>query len=368
MDPNFVYLKDALQNLPRGKFTEIQGSGSKPYKLTHHEDGAYSCSCPAWRNQSAPGLTRTCKHLKQLRGFQNEEKRIHESDFERLARSMEDLPVGDPNPLARPAPPLVQPVASGTFQNVLLAEKWTPLVDPTGYWMSEKLDGVRAYWDGSDMFSRNGNRFDIPDWFRVLLPRQTHTDGELYAGPGRFNEAVSIVRSGRADPQRWRNIRYMVFDLPEHPGVFEDRMRTLDHVASTLPFLALRQVLCTSPKHLKQFHDSVKMRGIEGTMLREANSYYERKRSSTLLKVKDFVDCEARVVGYVAGAGRHKGRLGAYEAELPDGTRFSVGTGLSDKDREKPVRVGTQISVRYQELTAGGVPRFPVFLAVRNYE
>ena len=103
-------------------------------------------------------------------------------------------------------------------------------------------------------------------------------------------------------------------------------------------------------------------------MLREANSYYERKRSRTLLKVKDFMDTEARVVGYVPGAGRHKGRLGAYEAELPNGTRFSVGTGLSDKDREKPVRVGTQITVRFQELTPAGVPRFPSFVGVRDYE
>lgn len=367
MDPNFVHLKDALQHLPRGKFTELQGSGSKPYKIMHHEDGAYSCSCPAWRNQSAPGLTRTCKHLKQIRGSQKEEQRIQESDFERLARSMEDLPDVAPAPALAVTPPAPQKAPLG-FRDVLLAEKWTPAVDPTGYWMSEKLDGVRAYWDGSDMFSRNGNRFDIPDWFRVLLPRQTHIDGELYVGPGKFNDAVSIVRSGRADPQRWQSIRYMVFDLPEHPGVFEDRMKALDRVASTIPFLALRQVLCTSPKHLKQFHDSVRARGIEGTMLREANSYYERKRSRTLLKVKDFMDTEARVVGYVPGAGRHKGRLGAYEAELPNGTRFSVGTGLSDKDREKPVRVGTQITVRFQELTPAGVPRFPSFVGVRDYE
>ena len=367
MDPNYIPLREAVQHLPRGKFTEIQGSGSKPYKVTHHEDGAFSCSCPAWRNQGASGLVRTCKHLKQLRGTQAEEKRILESDFERLARTLEDLPVGDPNPPARPPPPVV-PVSPPAFQEVLLAEKWTPAVDPTGYWMSDKLDGVRGYWDGRNMFSRNGNKFDIPDALRQGLPG-SHLDGELYAGPGRFNEAVSIVRSGTADSARWKNIKYMVFDLPEHPGVFEARMDALYRIAAKSPsFTVLSQTPCNSPRHLKQFHDLVRARGIEGTMLREANSYYERKRSRTLLKVKDFVDCEARVVGYVPGAGRHKGRLGAYEAELPNGTRFSVGTGLSDRDRDHPVRVGTQITVRYQELTPAGVPRFPSFIAVRNYE
>jgi DNA ligase-1 len=301
-----------------------------------------------------------------LRGYGQEEKRVNESDFERLAKALEDVP--EEAPQVTPAPMPTKPPEA--FQDVLLAEKWTPAIDPTGYWMSEKLDGVRAYWDGSAMYSRNGNPFAIPDWFWRILPRGTAVDGELYVGPGKFNESVSIVRSGTADPARWRSsgIKYMAFDLPDHPGLFEDRMRALDRVASTLPFLALRQTLCTSPKHLKQFHDSVTVRGIEGTMLREPNSYYERKRSKTLLKVKDFHDVEARVIGYVPGAGRHKGRLGAYEAELKNGTRFSVGTGLSDKDREKPVRIGTVITVRYQELTPAGVPRFPSFISVRDYE
>ena len=97
-------------------------------------------------------------------------------------------------------------------------------------------------------------------------------------------------------------------------------------------------------------------------MLRKPGSAYVRGRSETLLKVKSFVDTEARVTGHVAGAGKHAGRLGALQAVLADGTPFKVGTGFSDAQREDPPAVGAIITVRYQELTRAGVPRFPVFV------
>ena len=69
---------------------------------------------------------------------------------------------------------------------------------------------------------------------------------------------------------------------------------------------------------------------------------------------------------HLKGAGRHKGRLGALLVELPDGTRFSVGTGFSDAERGAPPPVGSVITFRYQELSDGGVPRFPSYVGVRG--
>ena len=100
-------------------------------------------------------------------------------------------------------------------------------------------------------------------------------------------------------------------------------------------------------------------------MLRRPGSRYVAGRSDSLLKVKSFLDTEARVVGHQAGTGRHEGRLGALQVELPNGTRFKVGTGFSDAQREAPPAVGEVITVRYQELTDGGVPRFPIYVGVR---
>ena len=101
-------------------------------------------------------------------------------------------------------------------------------------------------------------------------------------------------------------------------------------------------------------------------MLRQPGSLYEARRSSTLLKVKRFHDAEATVLEHLPGAGRHKGRLGALAVQLPDGTNFSVGTGFSDAQRENPPSIGSTITFRYQELTDGGVPRFPSFVRVRT--
>ena len=77
-------------------------------------------------------------------------------------------------------------------------------------------------------------------------------------------------------------------------------------------------------------------------------------------------DAEARVIGHSRGAGKHAGRLGALEVELADGTRFSVGTGLSDDERRAPPPLGTIITFRYQELSEAGVPRFPSYVGVRD--
>ena len=274
-------------------------------------------------------------------------------------------------PRAQRTPRSGDPLEGG----VLLAEKWTPATDPTGYWMSEKLDGVRAYWDGEGLYSRNGNRFFAPSWFTDLLPADTSLDGELYMGPGRFNEAVSIVRSKTPDA-RWRSIQYRIFDAPSG-APFEARMeRVADVVVAACeayrgdcPIVRVQQTRCRSPKHLGEFHARATAQGIEGTMLRAPGSTYERRRSASLLKVKDFHDAEARVVGYVPGEGKHRGRLGAYEAEdLQTGARFRVGTGMSDRQRENPAPKGSVITYRYQELTPAGIPRFPSFVALRDYE
>ncbi len=105
--------------------------------------------------------------------------------------------------------------------------------------------------------------------------------------------------------------------------------------------------------------------GGEGLMLRQPGSMYVAGRSSTLLKIKSFRDAEAMVIGHQAGEGKHKGRLGALLVRLADGTEFAIGTGLSDRERANPPAVGATVTFRYQELSDGGVPRFPSYVGVR---
>jgi DNA ligase-1 len=84
------------------------------------------------------------------------------------------------------------------------------------------------------------------------------------------------------------------------------------------------------------------------------------------LKVKTFHDADAKVIGHEPGKGKHKGRLGALFVQLPNGTKFSVGTGFSDAERSAPPPVGSTITFRYQELSEAGVPRFPSYVRLRK--
>ncbi|HZY88364.1 MAG TPA: DNA ligase [Gemmataceae bacterium] len=336
-----------MSDLKDGESTLMQGSGSKPYELKN-VGGVYSCSCPAWRNQSVAIERRTCKHLRKLRGDAAEEARLGQpiAPAQRKAAGAAEDKDGPP---------------------VLLAERWDNETDLSGWWMSEKLDGVRAYWDGKQFLSRLGNVYHAPDWFLEGLP-DVPLDGELWLRRKGFQRTVSIAR--RQDKSdHWRELRYVVFDAPGHAAPFEARMEFFQEVITKRkpPFaVAHPHEVCRGLDHLRKELARVEALGGEGLMLRQPGSHYEAGRSATLLKIKRFHDAEARVIGHLPGAGRHKGRLGALDVELPDGTQFSVGTGFSDAQREDPPPVGSLITFRYQELSDRGVPRFPSFVRVRR--
>lgn len=352
-----------MPDLADGESTEVQGSGSSRYKL-RNVGGVYSCSCPAWRNQSIRIEKRTCKHLKAFRGEGPEMARIGGAIPTAAAASV-------PRTTASSASTATNTPAatSGNDKQVpplLLAHPWDNVQDLTGYWMSEKLDGIRAYWNGKTFISRLGNEFYAPDWFVQGLPNMI-LDGELWAGRKKFQRATSIVRrQDRSD--HWKEITYVVFDAPALDAPFEDRQAALQaHFApDRTPYArALEQERCRGMDHLRKELDRVEKLGGEGLMMRRPRSKYEVGRSFSLLKVKTFHDAEARVIAHQAGTGKHKGRLGSLLVELPNGIQFSVGTGLSDKERHAPPRIGAMITFRYQELSDTGVPRFPSYVGER---
>jgi DNA ligase-1 len=344
----------ATSDLADGESVEVQGSGSTRYRLKN-VGGVYSCSCPAWRNQGGAPERRTCKHLRALRGEAKEAERI-------------GAEASAPKPAATRATADGASAGEGVVPPpLLLAHSWERDVDLTGWWMSEKLDGVRAYWDGARLISRLGNAFHAPEWFIAALPKDVPLDGELFTGRKRFQRTVSIVRRQDAG-EVWREVSYVVFDAPSHGGPFEERLRAIEATVARCDAAHVRahpHEVCRGIEHLREELARVEALGGEGLMLRKPGSSYEVGRSSTLLKVKSFHDREARVVGHQPGAGRHAGRLGALLCELPDGTRFSVGTGLSDDERRDPPPIGAIITFRYQELSEDGVPRFPSYVGVR---
>lgn len=342
---------DEANTIEDGDSVEVQGSSST-YTLSR-QGTVYMCSCPAWKNQSAPVDMRTCKHLRAYLGEEAETARLGALPS-RAASTRSASGKSGPVNKKETAPP------------VLLAHKWETEHDPTGWWMSEKLDGIRAYWDGECFVSRLGNKFFAPDWFTEDLPADT-LDGELWVGRKMFQKTTSIVRSGAAGHE-WKTVQYVVFDAPNARGGFEDRLAHAQKVLarSGAPHARwLEHVPCDGFDHLREELARVEGLGGEGLMLRRPGSKYEIGRSNSLLKVKTFHDAEARVIDHAPGTGKHKGRLGALVCELADGVTFNVGTGFSDAEREAPPAIGSLITFRYQELSNDGVPRFPSYVGER---
>ena len=228
-----------------------------------------------------------------------------------------------------------RPVSGSPSVAPMLAKNWQLGASPAAYWVSEKLDGVRALWDGRVLRFRSGRPIAAPDWFLAALP-STALDGELWLGRGQFDRLSGAVRRNVPVDAEWRDIRYMIFDLPAGAGPFAERLERLAGLlsAQAVPWLQkIEQVQLPSAAVLQQRLQDVADLGGEGLMLHRADALWSAGPSDTLRKLKPMPDDEARVVGYEPGKGRLAGRVGALLVEMDSGRRFSLGTGLSDADR-----------------------------------
>jgi DNA ligase 1 len=249
---------------------------------------------------------------------------------------------------------------------VLLAKNAPAGIDPLGYLVSEKLDGVRAVWDGKILHFRSGRPIAAPAWFLAKLPIQA-LDGELWLGRGQFDAVSGIVRKTLPIDAEWQQVKYMVFELPQDKAKFAERVVTLRAVVQEAAFpqlQAVEQFNIANRATLQARLDDVVQSGGEGLMLHLANSLVTTGRSDVLLKLKPLQDAEAVVIGYIAGKGKYKGMTGALEVKIADGQRIKLGTGLSDAQRKLPPPIGSTITYNYRDLTPSGKPRFASFLRV----
>jgi len=262
---------------------------------------------------------------------------------------------------------LVALTAHAAAPDLLLLTKYQPGMDVGGWYMSEKLDGVRAYWDGRQLLSRQGNVFAAPGWFTEKLP-PFELDGELWIARVRFEETLSITSRDQPHPG-WRRIIYNVFEVPNAPGGLDARLGRLREYLERHAVAHMRiipQAVCRNADHLMTRLMAVDAVGGEGLVLRNPNSPYETGRSPNALKVKRFDDMEGRVVGYRLGKGKYHGMTGALWVEIEGNKRFYIGSGLTDLERAAPPAIGSVITFKHQGFTNNGTPRFASFLRVRN--
>lgn len=252
--------------------------------------------------------------------------------------------------------------------DLLLAKVYDKKTDLSQYWASEKYDGVRAYWNGEQFISRQGNVFHAPDWFTEDFPKYA-LDGELWIGRNTFEQLISAVSKDQPVDAEWQAVKYMVFELPEAAGTFSERLASLKTQIAGIesPFLELvPQYRIASHAALMAKLTEVVKRGAEGLMLHHGQATYRTGRRDDLLKVKRHDDAEARVISYIPGKGKYQGMMGSLLLEMPDGTQFRVGSGFSDEQRRNPPPIGSVVTYKYFGKTQRGKPKFASFLRVRQ--
>lgn len=273
------------------------------------------------------------------------------------------VPAAAPDGASVPAPATLPPA-------LMLAQHWQPELEPQDFLVSEKLDGVRAFWDGSTLRFRSGRLIAAPAWFTAALPAIA-LDGELWLGRGRFDRLSGMVRRAVPIDAEWRELRYMIFDLPGQPGPFSERAARMVSLTAKaqVPWLqVVAQRRVADRAALKRWLAQVVRSRGEGLMLHRADALWQAGRSEALRKLKPLPDEEGRVVAYRPGKGRHLGRMGALVLQMPSGQRFALGTGFSDAQRKTPPPLGAWITYRYRDRTPAGLPRFATFLRVRQPE
>ncbi|MBD3841910.1 MAG: DNA ligase [Campylobacterales bacterium] len=257
----------------------------------------------------------------------------------------------------------------GAFADALTLQKAKNYEDQniSGWMMSEKLDGIRAFWDGKKLLSRQAKEIKAPEWFVKNLPPFA-LDGELWSKRGDFENIQSIVMS-QDSHARWQEITYNIFEVPRADGNFTARLakakayiakHQLRHVK------IIHQHRCQDEKHLNQFLESITSLGGEGVIVKDGSADYFEGRSDLVLKVKKAEDMEAEVIGYKEGRGKYQGLLGSLKVRLANGVEFFIGSGLSDEVRANPPKIGEIVTFRYFGFTKEGRPKFASFMRVRR--
>jgi DNA ligase-1 len=237
----------------------------------------------------------------------------------------------------------------------------------TDYLMSEKLDGVRAYWSGKQLYFRSGRPIKAPTWFTAKFPDHP-MDGELWMGRAQFERLSGAVRRQHADDAEWRHIQYCLFEFPQADGSFQQRIQVLKNIVEKLsiPWLqVIPQQAVQSVAQVEQKLRQLSLQKAEGLVLHLSSAVFEFGRSEYVYKLKPQHDAEAKVIGIQAGKGKYHGLMGALLLETSDGKRFKLGTGFDDEQRKHPPAIGSWVTYRYRDITSNGLPKFASF--VREY-
>lgn len=235
-----------------------------------------------------------------------------------------------------------------------------------GWVMSEKLDGVRGFWDGKKLISRGGNIFNPPKWFVKSFPPFA-IDGELWSKKNDFENIVSIVRSQK--DKGWDKIKFMIFEVPNQKGGLLKRLSVLEQYLKSNPtkiIKIIKQIPIKTQVDLDVYLKKIVAKKGEGVVVRNPNTPYQIGRLSGALKVKKYFDDECIVREILSGKGKYKNKMGSVLCVLSSGKKVKIGSGFTDDERDNPPKIGVKITFKYYGLTKKGKFKYPVFLRIRS--
>lgn len=231
--------------------------------------------------------------------------------------------------------------------------------------MSEKLDGIRAYWDGKELYTKNGNKIYAPKWFIKDFPN-FELDGELWTKRNNFENIQNIVLD-KIPSSKWKEITYNIFEVPNAKGNFQERLSIIKNYLDknpNNPIKIIPQIKCENQKHLEKYLQELINKKAEGIIIKNPNIEYFTGRSDEILKVKKFEDDEGEVIGHNYKDKKFK----SLKVKLENEIVFNLGGGFSDKERLNPPKIGDIVTFKYYGFTKNNKPKFASFLRIRKEE
>lgn len=231
--------------------------------------------------------------------------------------------------------------------------------------MSEKLDGIRAYWDGKELLTRKGKKIYPPKYFLKNFP-DFELDGELWTKRADFETIQNIVMDKKPSKD-WNKITYNIFEVPNAKKDFLNRLKKAKNWFDKNPNTQIRiikQIKIENKESLNKYLEQIISKKGEGLIIKDPNKEFHAGRSSHILKVKKSMSDEAIVIAI--NISKKTKILKSLVVKLKNGVIFNLGTGFSKKQRENPVKIGKIVTFKYYGLTKNGIPKFASFLHVRE--
>lgn len=278
----------------------------------------------------------------------------------------------------------------------MLAHKWEDYADYAlaagGIATQPKLDGIRCIGTKDGLFTRNGKPIltapHILAEVKAILsafPGNVTLDGELYNHKLKedFNKITSLVRKQNPNEEEIAEaaklLQYHVYDLNVGSAgtSFVHRYNALfNHITKQKKYPHTYVVethfiggpIDLQKEALDQFYAAWLECGFEGQMIRISESVYQKGRTKDLLKRKEFEDGEFTIVDIEEGVGNRSGMMGRIKFEGFDSNARGTHEYFRELLANKNKYIGKTATVRFQNLTPDGKPRFPVMIAIRDYE